>query len=125
MYPIVHVAYAWLLSKPQVTTVIVGASSPDQLAENLAAATFALTDEELADLDSIGAVAPIYPDPRWMHRDRSRRRLQAARPIDPRRLAPVSDAAALRAGRRGDPAARAEQPHPVCSSASARRLNLA
>lgn len=64
--PIVHVAYAWLLSKPQVTTVIVGASSPDQLAENLAAATFALTDEELADLDSIGAVAPIYPDPRWM-----------------------------------------------------------
>ena len=41
--PVAHVAYAWLLAKPQVSGVIVGASRPDQVAGNLAAAEFSLT----------------------------------------------------------------------------------
>lgn len=46
--------------------MIVGASRPDQLAENLAAADLSLTEEEVAALDSLDPPAPLYPDPRWL-----------------------------------------------------------
>lgn len=64
--PFVHVAYAWLLAKPAVSSVIIGASRPEQLADNLAAAELSLSDEEVATLDAIDAAAPLYPDPRWL-----------------------------------------------------------
>jgi aryl-alcohol dehydrogenase-like predicted oxidoreductase len=47
-------------------TVIVGASRPDQLTGNLAAADFSLSGDELAELNTLDAPAPIYPDPRWL-----------------------------------------------------------
>jgi aryl-alcohol dehydrogenase-like predicted oxidoreductase len=64
--PVAHVAYAWLLAKPEVSSVIVGASRPEQLADNLAAADLSLTEEELAALDAIDPPPPLYPDPRWL-----------------------------------------------------------
>ena len=64
--PIAHVAYAWLLAKPVISSVILGASGPDQLAGNLAAAELVLTDDEVAMLDAQGARPPLYPDPRWL-----------------------------------------------------------
>jgi aryl-alcohol dehydrogenase-like predicted oxidoreductase len=64
--PVAHVAYAWLLAKPEVSSVIVGASRPEQLADNLAAADLSLTEEELAALDAIDPPLPLYPDPRWL-----------------------------------------------------------
>jgi aryl-alcohol dehydrogenase-like predicted oxidoreductase len=64
--PVAHVAYAWLLGKSEVSSVIVGASRPEQLADNLAAADLALTGDELAQLDALDAPAPHYPDPRWL-----------------------------------------------------------
>ncbi|MBO0774590.1 MAG: aldo/keto reductase [Actinobacteria bacterium] len=64
--PVAHVAYAWLLAKPGVSSVIVGSTSPEQLAGNLAAADLKLADEEVAALDAMGPPAPIYPDPRWL-----------------------------------------------------------
>lgn len=64
--PVAHVAYAWLFAKPEVSSVIVGASSPEQLSANLAAADLSLTEAELAALDAIGAPAPLYPHPRWL-----------------------------------------------------------
>jgi aryl-alcohol dehydrogenase-like predicted oxidoreductase len=64
--PVAHVAYAWLVAKPEVSSVIVGASRPEQLADNLAAADLALTEEELAALDAVDPPAPLYPDPRWL-----------------------------------------------------------
>jgi aryl-alcohol dehydrogenase-like predicted oxidoreductase len=64
--PIAHIALSWLLAKPHVGSVILGASRPEQLAENLAAADLSLTAEELAVLDAVDAPAPLYPDPRWM-----------------------------------------------------------
>jgi aryl-alcohol dehydrogenase-like predicted oxidoreductase len=56
-----QVALAWVLAQPGITSVIVGASSLDQLHDNLAAADLSLTPEELATLDAATALAPIYP----------------------------------------------------------------
>jgi aryl-alcohol dehydrogenase-like predicted oxidoreductase len=56
-----RVALAWVLAQPGITSAIVGASSLEQLDDNLAAAELALTAEELAALDAATALAPIYP----------------------------------------------------------------
>src|ERR687889_524196 len=47
-----RVALAYLLAKPAVTSLIVGARTEEQLADNLAAAELVLTDEEVARLDA-------------------------------------------------------------------------
>jgi aryl-alcohol dehydrogenase-like predicted oxidoreductase len=56
-----RVALAWVLAQPGITSAIVGASSLEQLDDNLAAAELALTDDELESLDAATALAPIYP----------------------------------------------------------------
>jgi aryl-alcohol dehydrogenase-like predicted oxidoreductase len=56
-----RVALAWVLARPGITSAIVGASTLEQLDDNLAAATLALAPEELAALDAATALAPIYP----------------------------------------------------------------
>jgi len=56
-----QVALAWVLAQPGVTSAIIGASSLDQLRDNLAAADLVLTPDELATLDAATALAPIYP----------------------------------------------------------------
>lgn len=62
---VAHVAYGWLLAKPEVSSIIVGASRPEQLADNLAAADVSLTDTCIAALDAVNAPAAIYPEPGW------------------------------------------------------------
>ena len=54
-------AVNWLLGKNQVSSVIVGANKLEQLKDNIAAANWKFTAEELEELDKISAVAPIYP----------------------------------------------------------------
>ena len=61
-----QVALNWLLRKPTVASVIVGARNQQQLRDNLAAATFTLTSEEVAKLD--GASAPQVAYPYWHQR---------------------------------------------------------
>jgi aryl-alcohol dehydrogenase-like predicted oxidoreductase len=61
---VAQVALAWLLAKPHVMSVIIGAKTAEQLEDNLAAAELALTKEEVAKLDEISALAPEYPG--WM-----------------------------------------------------------
>ena len=56
-----QVALAWVLAQPGITSVIVGASSLEQLDDNLAAADLVLDPDELAALDAATALAPIYP----------------------------------------------------------------
>jgi aryl-alcohol dehydrogenase-like predicted oxidoreductase len=56
-----QVALAWVLAQPGITSAIVGASSLEQLDDNLAAADLVLSAEELATLDAATALAPIYP----------------------------------------------------------------
>ena len=61
---VARVALAWLLSRPAVSTVIVGAKTPEQLADNLAASKPALSVDELGCLDEVSALPPEYPG--WM-----------------------------------------------------------
>ena len=61
---VAQVALAWLLHQPQVTSVIVGAKRPDQLADNIAATKVTLSADELKTLGEAGALPAEYPG--WM-----------------------------------------------------------
>ena len=56
-----QVALAWLLGRPGVTSLVIGARTDEQLADNLAAAQLELTAEERARLDALSAPPLIYP----------------------------------------------------------------
>lgn len=56
-----QLALNWLLQRPTVSTVIIGARNEQQLRDNLAAADFTLTDEQIARLDAASQVQPAYP----------------------------------------------------------------
>jgi aryl-alcohol dehydrogenase-like predicted oxidoreductase len=56
-----QVALAWLLERPAVTSVIVGARTSEQLADNLGAADLSLTAEELARLEQVSRPPLLYP----------------------------------------------------------------
>jgi aryl-alcohol dehydrogenase-like predicted oxidoreductase len=59
---VAQVAIAWLLAKPAVTSVLLGATKLHQLEDNLAASNLVLTAEEAAILDAMTAVTPVYPN---------------------------------------------------------------
>jgi aryl-alcohol dehydrogenase-like predicted oxidoreductase len=61
---VASVALAWVLAKPFVTSVIIGAKRVDQLQQNLSAAELQLTEEEMRRLDEVSALPPEYPG--WM-----------------------------------------------------------
>jgi aryl-alcohol dehydrogenase-like predicted oxidoreductase len=74
---VAQIALAWLLHQPQVTSVIVGAKRPEQLADNIAATRVALSADELAAIAAVSALPPEYPG--WMlERQGGARRLQLA-----------------------------------------------
>jgi len=56
-----QVALAWLLGRPGVASVIVGARTDEQLADNLEAADLELSEEERRRLDEASAPPLIYP----------------------------------------------------------------
>ena len=56
-----QVALNWLISKPGVDTVVIGARNEEQLRDNLAAAEWRLTAEEMARLDEVSATPEPYP----------------------------------------------------------------
>ncbi|WCT13365.1 aldo/keto reductase [Mucilaginibacter jinjuensis] len=59
-----RVALAWLLSKPVVTSVVIGAKRPEQLTDNLAAIALRLSPEDIRRLDEVSTLPPEYPG--WM-----------------------------------------------------------
>jgi aryl-alcohol dehydrogenase-like predicted oxidoreductase len=59
-----RVSLAWLLAKPVVTSVIIGAKRLDQLRDNLAAVDLTLAGDEIERLDQVSASPPEYPG--WM-----------------------------------------------------------
>jgi aryl-alcohol dehydrogenase-like predicted oxidoreductase len=61
---VAEVALAWILAKPFVTSVIVGAKRLEQLDQNLAAAKLRLDSEEMTKLDAVSAMPAEYPG--WM-----------------------------------------------------------
>jgi aryl-alcohol dehydrogenase-like predicted oxidoreductase len=58
---IAQAALNWVARKPGVDTVIIGARNEEQLRDNLAAATWNLTDEEVERLDEVGSLPLPYP----------------------------------------------------------------
>jgi aryl-alcohol dehydrogenase-like predicted oxidoreductase len=61
---VARVALAWLLAKPVVTSVIIGARNEDQLSDNLGATKLTLTADDMKKLDEVSALPPEYPG--WM-----------------------------------------------------------
>ena len=83
---VAQVALGWLLHQPQVTTVIIGAKRPEQLADNLAATQVALSDAELKQIDEVSRLPSEYPG--WMfERQGEYRRKQLAEASAPRKPA--------------------------------------
>ena len=56
-----QVALAWLLRKPGITALVIGARTEDQLVDNLRSAELRLSDEEQARLDIVSAPPLLYP----------------------------------------------------------------
>jgi aryl-alcohol dehydrogenase-like predicted oxidoreductase len=56
-----QIALAWTLGRPGIATVVVGARTEEQLADNLGAVDLALDDDERARLDEVSAPRLMYP----------------------------------------------------------------
>lgn len=61
--PLAQTALAWALAQPGITSLIIGASKPEQLQDNIASLEVALTPEHLQALNDISALPPVFPYP--------------------------------------------------------------
>jgi aryl-alcohol dehydrogenase-like predicted oxidoreductase len=59
-----RVALSWMLTKPGVTSIIIGAKKQDQLIDNIECTTLKLSEKELEELETISALDTEYPA--WM-----------------------------------------------------------
>jgi aryl-alcohol dehydrogenase-like predicted oxidoreductase len=64
-----QLAIAWLLTRPQVDSVLLGATKTHQLEDNLGAIDVTLGAADLARLDEATRIAPIYPSSDWVEVD--------------------------------------------------------
>ncbi len=58
---VAQIAISWLLTKPVVSSIIIGASKLHQLEDNVKAIDVALNDEEVSSLDDLTKPHPLYP----------------------------------------------------------------
>jgi aryl-alcohol dehydrogenase-like predicted oxidoreductase len=56
-----QIAINWLLGRPTVSSVIIGARNEEQLRQNLGAVGWSLTPEQVTRLDAASAATPAYP----------------------------------------------------------------
>jgi len=68
-----QIALAYLLAKPGIASVIIGARTDEQLADNLGATKIKLSAAQLEALDKVSALPPEYPG--WMVQSQNRNRL--------------------------------------------------
>ena len=71
---VAQVAIAWLLHRRVVSSVIIGATKPEQLDDNIAATELELTEAELDALDQVSVLPREYPG--WMFEAQSLRAKQ-------------------------------------------------
>jgi aryl-alcohol dehydrogenase-like predicted oxidoreductase len=71
-----QVALAYMLGRPGVTSLVIGARTQEQLADNLAAANLKLTPEERQRLDQVSAPVLLYPY--WHQARNAKERLSPA-----------------------------------------------
>jgi aryl-alcohol dehydrogenase-like predicted oxidoreductase len=50
---LLELAFSWLLARPQVASVIAGATRPEQVVQNVAAAGWVLSQDDLAEIDRV------------------------------------------------------------------------
>ena len=72
-----RIALAWLLAKPVVTSVLIGAKRLGQLEDNIAAVDITISEDELRQLDEVSELPPEYPG--WMLATQGADRLE---PVD-------------------------------------------
>ena len=60
-HSIPQIALAWLLSRPTISSIVIGARNLAQLQDNLAATQVQLSEAQIARLDAASAVRPPYP----------------------------------------------------------------
>jgi aryl-alcohol dehydrogenase-like predicted oxidoreductase len=72
---VARVALAWVLQRPAITSVIVGAKTQEQLADNLAATDLRLSETEIAALDEVSKLPREYPG--WMFERQTADRLSS------------------------------------------------
>lgn len=65
---IAQVSLNWLLQRPTVSSLVIGARNEEQLRQNLGAVGWALTVEQVKKLDAVSEIPTIYPY--WHQRDR-------------------------------------------------------
>jgi aryl-alcohol dehydrogenase-like predicted oxidoreductase len=63
-FSVARVALAWMLTRPFVTSIIIGAKTVEQLTDNLAATDVVLSADDIARLDEVSALPNEYPG--WM-----------------------------------------------------------
>jgi aryl-alcohol dehydrogenase-like predicted oxidoreductase len=63
---VAQIALNWLLRKPTVSTIVIGARNEEQLAQNIGAEGWRLTPDQVSKLDE--ASAPSIPYPYWHQR---------------------------------------------------------
>jgi aryl-alcohol dehydrogenase-like predicted oxidoreductase len=68
---VAQVALAWLLHKPVVSSVIIGARNAAQLKDNLASVDVKLDEADMKELDEVSQLTPEYPG--WMFNGQDRR----------------------------------------------------
>ena len=56
-----QIALNWLLQRPTVSTLVIGARNEKQLRDNLGAVGWNLTPAQIKRLDAVSATPPIYP----------------------------------------------------------------
>ena len=56
-----QIALNWLLQRPSVDNVVIGARNEEQLRQNLDAVGWNLSKDQIAKLDAASGVTPIYP----------------------------------------------------------------
>jgi aryl-alcohol dehydrogenase-like predicted oxidoreductase len=61
---VARVALAWMLQKPGVTSIIIGAKQIDQLNDNISATTLKLSADEMQRIDKVSELVSEYPG--WM-----------------------------------------------------------
>jgi diketogulonate reductase-like aldo/keto reductase len=84
---VARIALAWMLTRPFVTSIIIGAKKREQLDDNLAAVDVRLSPEHVKQLDEASALPAEYPG--WM--------LEFQNARDPRGAAKMPTEAEIRA----------------------------
>lgn len=67
---VAQIALNWVLQRPTVSSVIIGARNEEQLLQNIAAVGWNLTTEQVKKLDSVSEIPPVYPY--WHQRQNTR-----------------------------------------------------